>query len=195
MQAEANIETLNEVGAKKIITSCPHCLHTFSQDYPQFGGNYEILHHTQLIDQLFEQGKLTPEKDSVRDVTFHDSCYLGRWNGEYEAPRRVLKKLPIHGGVTELERNRRHGFCCGAGGGRMFMEEDGPRVNINRTKEIIDSGVSTVAVACPFCNIMITDGTKELDKEDELKVLDIAELVADTLPDQARKADASEADE
>lgn len=183
MQAEANVETLNEVKAKKVITSCPHCLHTLRNDYPQFGGNYEVIHHTQLIAKLLEDGDLEPARTSVRNATYHDSCYLGRWNGEYDAPRDILNRLDIPGGVVELRRSKRHGFCCGAGGGRMFMEEEGPRVNQNRTQEILDTGVSTVAVACPFCNIMITDGTKELDAEDKLQVYDVAELVADALPD------------
>jgi Fe-S oxidoreductase len=184
MQAEANIETLNEVKTKKVITSCPHCLHTLRHDYPQFGGNYEVIHHTQLIDHLLEAGKLAPAQSSVKSVTYHDSCYLGRWNGEYEAPRKILNKLPIYGDVIEMKRSKQHGFCCGAGGGRMFMEEEGPRVNVNRTQEILDTGCSTVAVACPFCNIMITDGSKELDAEDKLKVLDLAEIVAESLPDR-----------
>jgi Fe-S oxidoreductase len=181
-QAESNVETLNEAGAKKVITSCPHCLHTLKNDYPQFGGHYEVIHHTQLISHLMEAGKLRPTGPSVRNVTYHDSCYLGRWNGEFEAPREILKRLPIYGGVVEMSRSKQHGFCCGAGGGRMFMEEEGPRVNTNRTQEALDTGCSTVAVACPFCNIMLTDGTKELDVTEKLEVLDIAELVAATLP-------------
>jgi Fe-S oxidoreductase len=181
-QAEANVDSLNAAGAKKVITSCPHCLHTLRQDYPQFGGHYEVIHHTQLIAHLLERETLKPVKDSVRNVTYHDSCYLGRWNGEYEAPRQILKKLPIYGGVVEMERSKRHGFCCGAGGGRMFMEEEGQRVNVNRTDEILATGVGTVAVACPFCNIMITDGMKQRDAEEKVQVLDLAELVADSLP-------------
>ena len=184
MQAEANIETLNETGVKKIITSCPHCMHTIKHDYPHFGGHYEVVHHTQLIAKLMDDGQLEPARDSVQNVTFHDSCYLGRWNNEYDAPREILKRLPIAGGLVELRRSKRHGFCCGAGGGRMFMEEHSPRVNQNRTQECIDTGCTTVAVSCPFCNVMLTDGTKELDAEDKLKVLDVAELVADTLPDK-----------
>ncbi|RMH38056.1 MAG: (Fe-S)-binding protein, partial [Deltaproteobacteria bacterium] len=184
MQAEANIEALNGAGVKKVITSCPHCLHTLRHDYPQFGGHYEVIHHTQLIDHLMEAGKIQPAGRSVKNVTFHDSCYLGRWNGEYDAPRRVLNRLPIYGGVVEMKRSKRHGFCCGAGGGRMFMEEDGPRVNVERTNEILATGCEAVAVACPFCNIMLTDGTKQLDREEDLQVVDIAELVASTLPER-----------
>lgn len=181
MHAEANVEVLNEAGAKKVITSCPHCLHTLRHDYPQFGGNYQVIHHTQLITHLLEENKLALAGESVKSVTYHDSCYLGRWNREFEAPRSILKKLPIAGGITEMTRSKRHGFCCGAGGARMFMEEDAPRVNLNRTDEVIATGVDTVAVACPFCNIMLTDGMKERDKEEDIQVLDVAELVAERL--------------
>ena len=183
MQAEANVATLNEAKAKKVITSCPHCLHTLRQDYPQFGGNYDVIHHTQLLNHLMEEGKLpTPTREVEGSVVFHDSCYLGRWNGEFEAPRAVLKRLPVIGGVLDPVRSKEKGFCCGAGGGRMFMEEHGERVNSNRTKELVATGASTIAVACPFCTVMLTDGVKELDKEDGVRVLDLAELLAESLP-------------
>ena len=179
MQAEKNVEILNQVGARKVIASCPHCLHTLRQDYPQFGGNYQVIHHTQLIDHLFQSGKLRTDKSDLESVTYHDSCYLGRWNGEYEAPRAILRSV---GATTkELPRSKQHGFCCGAGGGRMFMEEEAPRINTNRTQEIIELGTKTVAVACPFCNIMLTDGMKSCNKEDDVQVLDVAELVAKVL--------------
>jgi Fe-S oxidoreductase len=184
MQAETNIEVLNEAGARKVITSCPHCLHTLRHDYPQFGGNYEVIHHTKLIAHLMESGALeTKGADGagIQRITYHDSCYLGRWNQEFEAPRQILHNLPIRGGVTELERSRMHGFCCGAGGARMFMEEHEPRVNVNRADEIIQTGVDAVAVACPFCNIMLTDGMKHRNKEEEIQVLDVAEVVAKSL--------------
>ncbi len=181
MQAETNVEALNEAGAKKVITSCPHCLHTLRHDYPQFGGNYEVIHHTNLIAHLLEAGQLTLGSSDVGSITYHDSCYLGRWNREFDAPRDILKALPGSGKLTELERNRRHGFCCGAGGARMFMEEHEPRVNVNRTDEVIEAGVDAVAVACPFCNIMLTDGMKHRDKEDDIQVLDVAEVVASSL--------------
>ncbi|MCX5742974.1 MAG: (Fe-S)-binding protein [Proteobacteria bacterium] len=185
--AEQNIETLNSHHAKKVVTSCPHCLHTLRHDYPQFGGNFEVVHHTQLIDHLFKAGKLTATKSPVDTLTYHDSCYLGRWNKEFDAPRDVIAAIGVPGGYTELARNKRHGFCCGAGGGRMFMEEhDGQRVNENRTDEIIASGVSAVAVACPFCNVMLTDGMKSKNVEDKIQVLDIAELVAAAIPDVPR---------
>jgi Fe-S oxidoreductase len=188
MQAEANITTLNEAKVKKVIASCPHCLHTLKNDYPQFGGQFEVIHHTQLISHLLDTGKLRPGSGGEQlSVTYHDSCYLGRWNGEYEAPRTVLKKLPVVGHVREPERAKAKGFCCGAGGGRMFMEEHGPRVNKNRTEELVGTGATTIAVACPFCNVMMTDGVKDLQKEESVKVLDIAEIVASTLSDaQAR---------
>ncbi len=181
--AEKNVETLNKAKAKKVIASCPHCLHTLRHDYPQFGGDYEVIHHSNLIAHLLEEEKIIPEKQVAKTVTYHDSCYLGRWNREFEAPRKVIKKLPIAGEAVEMERNRQHGFCCGAGGGRMFMEEHSPRVNDNRAKEAIDTGADTVAVACPFCNIMMTDGMKTFDKEEDVQVLDLAELVANSLSD------------
>jgi Fe-S oxidoreductase len=181
MQAESNIEVLNEARAKKVITSCPHCLHTLRHDYPQFGGNYEVIHHTKLIAHLMESGALHANGTEIKRITYHDSCYLGRWNQEFEAPRQILESLSFSGGVTELQRSRMHGFCCGAGGARMFMEEHEPRVNVNRTDEIIATGVDAVAVACPFCNIMLTDGMKHRNKEEEIQVLDVAEVVARSL--------------
>ncbi len=183
MQAEANVETLNSAGAKKVITSCPHCLHTLRHDYPQFGGNYEVVHHTQLIDHLYKSGALKSDKSPIGKITYHDSCYLGRWNREFDAPRAILDEVGVPN-VVELKRSRQHGFCCGAGGGRMFMEEhEGERVNFNRSDEIIAADVEAVAVACPFCNIMLTDGMKQRNVEDKIQVLDIAELVAQSLPD------------
>jgi Fe-S oxidoreductase len=184
MLAEQNVETLKSVGAKKIVTSCPHCLHTLKQDYPQFGGDFEVVHHTQLMAHLVAEGKLKPETSPVETLTYHDSCYLGRWNKEFDAPRAVIEAVGVPGGYKEMERSKRHGFCCGAGGGRMFMEEhEGQRVNLNRTDEIIATGVTAVAVACPFCNVMITDGMKERNKDEEIQVLDVAELVARSIPD------------
>ena len=183
MQAEANVETLNSTGVKKVITSCPHCLHTLRQDYPQFGGHYEVIHHTQLISHLLDAGKLEPVNEVGKTIVYHDSCFLGRWNGEYEAPRKVLRSLPVVGGLVEVERSKNRGFCCGAGGGRMFMEETaGTRINRNRTEELTATGADTIAVACPFCTVMITDGVKDMNKEDDVRVLDVAELVAQSLP-------------
>jgi Fe-S oxidoreductase len=182
--AEQNIEALKAVNAKKVVASCPHCLHTLKNDYPQFGGNFEVVHHTQLIDHLFKDGKLKSEKSPVDTITYHDSCYLGRWNGEYDAPRNILAEVGAPGGIKELERNKRHGFCCGGGGARVFMEEtEGTRVNLNRTDEIIAANVEAVAVACPFCNIMLTDGMKQRNVDEKIQVLDVAELVAASIPD------------
>ncbi len=178
MLAEQNVETLNATGVKKVVTSCPHCLHTLRHDYPQFGGDFEVVHHTQLLSHLIASGKLAVGGSPVERVTYHDSCYLGRWNHEFDAPRDILAALAPAGGVTELTRSKRHGFCCGAGGGRMFMEEHGERVNFNRTDEILATGVDAVAVGCPFCNIMITDGVKQRNQDEQVKVLDLAELVA-----------------
>ena len=184
MLAEQNVEMLKSVNAKKVVTSCPHCLHTLRHDYPQFGGEFEVVHHTQLIDHLFKSGKLKAENSPVDTITYHDSCYLGRWNKEFDAPRDVIAAVGAPGGIKELTRSKRHGFCCGAGGGRMFMEEhDGERVNLNRTDEIIAANVSAVAVACPFCNIMLTDGMKQRNVDETIEVLDIAELVARSIPD------------
>jgi Fe-S oxidoreductase len=181
--AEQNVETLKQANAKKVVTSCPHCLHTLRHDYPQFGGNFEVVHHTQLIDHLYKTNRLRSEASPVAKITYHDSCYLGRWNGEFDAPRDIIASVGVPN-VVELTRNKRHGFCCGAGGGRMFMEEhEGQRVNENRANEIIDAGVEAVAVACPFCNIMLTDGMKQRNVEDKIAVLDVAELVAQSLPD------------
>jgi Fe-S oxidoreductase len=181
MLAEQNVEVLKSAGAKKVITSCPHCLHTLRHDYPQFGGDFEVVHHSQLIAHLFEAGKLKAASSPVDKVTYHDSCYLGRWNREFDAPRAILDAVGP-GSITELTRSKQHGFCCGAGGGRMFMEEHGPRVNDNRADEIIAADVNAVAVACPFCNIMLTDGMKTRNMEEKIAVLDLAELVAQSLP-------------
>ena len=183
MQAESNVEALNESGAKKVVTSCPHCLHTLRHDYPQFGGNFEVVHHTQLLAHLIQEGKLRPEGANVKSAVYHDSCYLGRWNGEFDAPRAVLDSLDMPRGLSEVPRNKRHGFCCGAGGGRMFMEEEAPRVNENRTDELLETKTDAIAVACPFCNIMVTDGVKARNQEDSVAVLDVAELLADSIPD------------
>ena len=167
--AEQNVETLKAANAKKVVTSCPHCLHTLRHDYPQFGGNFEVVHHTQLIDHLYKSGAARrATKSPVGTITYHDSCYLGRWNREFDAPRDVIAAVGVPN-VVEMARNKRHGFCCGAGGGRMFMEEhEGQRVNLNRTDEVIETGVEAVAVACPFCNIMLTDGMKQRNVEDKI---------------------------
>ncbi len=186
--AQMNVDLMNELKVKKVIASCPHCFHTIAHEYPQFGGNYEVIHHSKLLAHLMETGKLKVENPlEVRKVTYHDSCYLGRWNSTYDEPRQAIAKAV--GGtdkMVELGRNREHGFCCGAGGARMWMEEEAEkRVNVNRSKEIVDAGVDTVGVGCPFCKTMISDGMKHFDKDDEITVLDIAELVAAALPPEA----------
>lgn len=183
MLAQMNVEMFNEAGVKKIIASCPHCFHTLANEYPQFGGKYEVIHHSKLIAHLIDSGKLKVEAPLQRKLTYHDSCYIGRWNGIYDEPRRAIEKAN-GGSLVELDRNRRHGFCCGAGGARMWMEEEPEkRVNVNRAKEVVDAGVDTVAVACPFCKTMLSDGVKHFDKDEDIAVLDIAELVASTLPE------------
>jgi Fe-S oxidoreductase len=181
MMAQENIETLNNYKVKKIIAACPHCLNTLKHEYPQMGGNYEVIHHTQFIAQLVSSGKITL-KDSLAGVlTYHDPCYLGRYNSVYDEPRSILQSLSKEG-LTELDRQGQESFCCGAGGGRMWMEETiGKRINLERAEEIEDRKVATLAVACPFCLTMLEDGMKELNKEEEIRTQDIAELVANNM--------------
>jgi Fe-S oxidoreductase len=195
MQAQQNIETMNGKKVKKVVTACPHCLHTIKNEYPQLGGNFEVRHHTQLIRELVTSGKIEMDERlngggngsnvvKKSKVTFHDPCYLGRWNGEYDAPRDVLDALPSSGrdGRIELSRSRESGFCCGAGGGRMWMEEKiGTRVNHNRTDEILASGADTVATACPFCTIMLRDGVQDRNAGERVAVLNVSELVAKSM--------------
>ncbi len=188
MQAQQNVEAMNAKKVKKVITACPHCLHTIKNEYPQLGGNFEVRHHTQLMRELVAEGKIEIDRDAAGGaktgapgkLTFHDPCYLGRWNGEYDAPRAVLDALPAgRQGRQELPRNREHGFCCGAGGGRMWMEEKiGTRVNHNRTDEILASGAETVATACPFCTIMLRDGVQDRNAGERVQVLNVSELLA-----------------
>jgi Fe-S oxidoreductase len=178
MQAQQNIETMNAKKVKKVITACPHCLHTIRNEYPQLGGNFEVKHHTQIINELVASGRVQVERqDGVRKVTFHDPCYLGRWNGEYDAPRDVLDA--VGSPRVEPPRNRTQGFCCGAGGGRMWMEEKvGTRVNHNRVDELLATGAGTIATACPFCTIMVRDGVSDRGAEDKVQVLNVAEVIA-----------------
>ncbi|MDZ7763587.1 MAG: (Fe-S)-binding protein [Melioribacteraceae bacterium] len=178
MMMQENIETLNNYGVKKIVTGCPHCYNSLKHEFPQFGGNYEVVHHTEMIEDLVNNGKIELKDDEVKSkVTFHDSCYLGRYNNIYDQPRNPLKKVK---GVdlVEMERSKDKGFCCGAGGGRMFMEEtEGQRINVNRTEEALGTGADTIASACPFCMTMMTDGVKSFEKQDDVGVKDIAEIV------------------
>ncbi len=179
--AQQNVETLKgyEAEKRKIVTTCPHCLNTLLNEYPDFGGHYEVVHHSTYLNQLIEQGKLVPKNPHEGGVVFHDSCYLGRYNDVYEAPRNVLRSIP---GVqlTEVNYwNKNKGLCCGAGGAQMFMEEQNEkRVNVKRTLQLLDTGAKTIASGCPFCMTMLTDGLKAQEKEDEIKQLDIAEVLA-----------------
>jgi Fe-S oxidoreductase len=179
--AQQNVETLKgyAVEKKKIVTTCPHCLNTLLNEYPDFGGHYEVIHHSTFLDDLVKQGKLVPKNSHEGGVVFHDSCYLGRYNDVYEAPRNVLKSIP---GVqlTEVNYwNKNKGLCCGAGGAQMFMEEQNEkRVNVKRTLQLLDTGAKTIASGCPFCMTMLTDGLKAQEKEETIKQMDIAEILA-----------------
>ncbi len=178
MMAQENIETLNNYKVKKIITACPHCLNTLKHEYPQMGGNYEVIHHSEFIHQLVKTGKIALKRSLEGSLTYHDPCYLGRYNSVYDQPRSILKSIS-NWGLEELDRHGQESFCCGAGGGRMWMEETiGKRINLERAQEIVAKQVANVAVACPFCLTMIEDGMKELEKEEEIKTQDISELVA-----------------
>ena len=184
MMAYQNIQVLNNYGIKKIVTACPHCFNTIKNEYPELGGNYDVIHHTVFLQQLIDEGKIVISAGSEggvfkgKKITYHDSCYLGRANNIYEAPRKVLEALDAE--LVEMKRCRSNGLCCGAGGAQMFKEEEKgiTRVNIERSHEAIGTGSSIVATACPFCNTMMTDGVKNKEKEAEVKVMDIAELIA-----------------
>ena len=180
MQAVTNIEVLNAYEVKKIVTACPHCFNTIANEYPGLGGNYEVLHHTQFLKSLIEEGRLTVEggKYKGKRITFHDPCYLARANRIYEAPRDLLRKLEVE--LVEMKRCKTKGFCCGAGGAQMFKEpEPGIKeVNIERTEEALGVKPDVIAAGCPFCNTMMTDGVKNKEKEDSVEVLDIAEMIA-----------------
>ncbi|HEX2867839.1 MAG TPA: (Fe-S)-binding protein [Ignavibacteriales bacterium] len=178
MLMQENIATLNSYGVKKIVTACPHCFNFLKKEYPQFGGNFEVVHHSELIGQMLEEGRLELKDEASQEkLTYHDSCYLGRYNGVYDAPRDDIKRLKGTG-LIEMERRRDRGFCCGAGGGRMFLEEtEGTKINVERTREALETGAETIASACPFCMTMLTDGVKAFDKTEEVSVKDIAEIV------------------
>ena len=181
MMAEENIQTLNTYKVKKIITACPHCLNTLKHEYPQMGGHYNVVHHAQFIDQLIKEGKIALKPSTQKSLTYHDPCYLGRYNSVYDQPRSILQSISGNG-YQELDRCGRESFCCGAGGGRMWMEENiGKRINLERAEEIVSKQVANVAVGCPFCLTMIEDGMKELEKDEQIKTKDIAELVAQNL--------------
>ncbi len=181
MMAYNNIQILNGYGIKKIVTACPHCFNIFKNEYPELGGNYEVIHHTVLLQELINEGRIKL-KDAAefkgKKITYHDSCYLGRANGIYEAPRKVLEALDAE--LVEMKRCKKNGLCCGAGGANMFKEEEpgDKRINIERADEALGVTPNVIAAACPFCNTMLTDGVKNREKENEVAVLDIAEIVA-----------------
>lgn len=180
MQALMNIQTLNGYGIKKVVTACPHCFNTIKNEYPALGGNYEVIHHSELLQQLIDNGKLKMKEGGTfkgRKITYHDSCYLGRANNIYEAPRKLLEALDAE--LVEMKRSKTKGLCCGAGGAQMFKEpEKGNKdINIERTEEALKTDAKVVAVACPFCMVMMGDGVKHFEKESEVKVLDLAELI------------------
>ena len=181
MMAYQNIQILNGYEIKKIVTACPHCFNIFKNEYPVLGGNYEVIHHATFIQQLIDEGKIVMNENGSfkgKKITYHDSCYLGRANDIYEAPRKVLEAMDV--ALVEMKRCKSNGLCCGAGGAQMFKEEEkgDVRINIERSNEALATGASVIAAACPFCNTMLTDGVKNKEKEDEVQVLDIAELVA-----------------
>jgi Fe-S oxidoreductase len=179
--AEACNEVLKGYNVRKILTNCPHCFNTLKNEFPQFGGNYEVIHATEFVRQLIAAGKIEFNMNGGKDVTYHDSCYLGRYNDIFDAPRDILQLIPgIH--LKEMERNRKFGMCCGAGGGRMWMEEDpDKRVNIARVEQALETDPTAVAVACPYCMTMIDDGLKAKNMEEKVQALDVMELVAENM--------------
>jgi Fe-S oxidoreductase len=180
MQAVTNIEVLNAYEVKKVVTACPHCFNTLKNEYPGLGGNYEVVHHTQFLKQLLDEGRITMEGGQFKGkkITFHDPCYLGRANNVYEAPRDLIRKLDAE--LVEMKNCKKRGLCCGAGGAQMFKEpEKGNKdVNIERTEQALDTKPEIIAAGCPFCNTMLTDGVKGKEKENSVAVMDIAELIA-----------------
>jgi Fe-S oxidoreductase len=181
MMAYNNIQTMNMYGVKKIVTTCPHCFNTLKNEYPELGGNYEVISHAVFLQQLIQDGKIKMKDGSSfkgKKITYHDSCYLGRANGIYEAPREVLQSLDAD--LVELKRCRTNGLCCGAGGAQMFKEDEPgeSRINIERTKDVLESGASVVASNCPFCLTMLNDGIKNAEKEEQIQALDLAEIIA-----------------
>lgn len=180
MQAVTNIEVMNAYEVKKIVTTCPHCFNTLKNEYPGLGGTYEVMHHTQFLKQLLEEGKLTVEGGQFKGkrITFHDPCYLGRANSIYEAPRELIRKLDAE--LVEMKSCKSRGLCCGAGGAQMFKEPEKGNVDINieRTEQALEVQPQIIAAGCPFCNTMMTDGVKSKEKEQTIQVLDIAELIA-----------------
>ncbi len=184
MMAYNNIQTLNMYNIKKIVATCPHCFNTIKNEYPTLGGDYEVIHHTTLLQQFIDEGKIKMKDGGEfngKKITYHDSCYLGRANNIYEAPRKVLETLDAE--LVELKRCRTNGLCCGAGGAQMFKEEEAgdTRVNLERTNEALETGATTIAANCPFCITMLSDGLKNAEKEAEVEVKDIAEIINDSM--------------
>jgi Fe-S oxidoreductase len=183
MLALQNIEVLNMYNVKNIVTACPHCFNTLKNEYPALGGNYEVLHHTQYLNQLLKDGKIKVSGGAFlgKKITYHDSCYLGRINNEYEAPRELIQSLDVD--LVELKRSRSTGLCCGAGGAQMFKEDEpgDKRINIARVEEALESNASIVAANCPWCITMLSDGIKAHDKQDEVMVYDISELIIQSI--------------
>lgn len=180
MQALQNISTLDSYGVTKIITTCPHCFNTLKNEYPELGGHYKVMHHTQFLKSLIKEGSLKVEGGSYKGkrITYHDPCYLGRANKIFEAPRDLIKKLDAE--LVEMKACKTKGLCCGAGGAQMFKdaEEGDKEINIERTEQALDTQAEIIAAACPFCNTMMTDGIKNIKQEDEVKIMDVAELIA-----------------
>lgn len=182
MMAMQNIQVLNGYEVKKIVTGCPHCFNTLKNEYPALGGTYEVLHHTQLLQQLIAEGRIRLEGGGSykgKKITFHDPCYLGRGNNEYEAPRELIRKLDAE--LVEMKRSRANGLCCGAGGAQMFKEAEpgNKEVNVERTEDALETQATVIAAGCPFCNTMMTDGVKHFEQENNILVKDVAELIAE----------------
>ncbi|MCB0525169.1 MAG: (Fe-S)-binding protein [Saprospiraceae bacterium] len=180
MTASMNIETLNMYGVKKIVTACPHCFNILKNEYPALGGNYEVVHHTQLINDLIKEGKLKLQGGAEfkgKRITYHDSCYLGRANDVYEAPRELLAALDVD--LVEMKRSRKNGLCCGAGGAQMWKEDEPgeKRINIERAEEVIGTGANAVAANCPFCITMLQDGLKAKEQNEQVPVYDLSEMI------------------
>jgi Fe-S oxidoreductase len=182
-----NVTTLGKYNVKKIVVTCPHCLQSLGKEYKQFGGDYEVIHHTTFLNDLIEQGKLKLSPDRKAKITFHDPCYLGRYNDEYDAPRSIIDMVSSES--IDMERSRDRSFCCGAGGGRMWMEEtEGKRVNIERTEEALALKPDVIGTGCPFCMTMIVDGVKAKDAAETVEVKDIAELVLEAVEEVGGRA-------
>lgn len=184
MMAYNNIQVLNGYNVKKIVTACPHCFNTLKNEYPALGGQYEVIHHATFLQQLIDQGKIVMKEGGAfkgKKITYHDSCYLGRANNIYEAPRKVLEAMDV--ALVEMKRCRTNGLCCGAGGAQMFKEEEpgSTRINFERSAEAVATGAEVIAANCPFCTTMLMDGVKNAEKEDSVQVLDIAEMIAQSL--------------